>query len=126
MRKAIGRREKVGAVYPDVPTDETKGTSEEEDDLYNFESWRSVGELATEPDFAAAVQEVAGIQVNEIVLVYRSDKKWRYARLDKKGEDGMRFVVDSAGRIVLYSQRGTQKYDGCRKRMSRFRIFVLC
>ena len=96
----------MDAVYPDMPTDETKGGSEEEDDdLYTFDALRSVGDPATEPAFAAAVQDVAGIQVNEIALVRRSDEKWRYARLVKKNEDGMRFVVDRAGQTKVYSQQ---------------------
>ena len=50
MGKFVGMRAKVDTVYP-VVTDETKGGSEEEkDDLYNFESSRSVGEVATEQD----------------------------------------------------------------------------
>jgi hypothetical protein len=106
MGKFIGRRaKKVDSVYP-VVTDETKGGSEEEeDDLYNFESLRSVGKLATEQDLAAALQQVAGIQVDEIALVQRSDKKWRYARLHKKSEDSMSFVLDSAGQTRVYYQQ---------------------
>ena len=86
-----------------------KGGSKEEGDFYNFDSSRSVGELATEPDFAAAVQEVAEIQVNEVALVRQSGEKWRYARLDKKSEDSMRFVVDSAGQTKIYSQQWYSK-----------------
>jgi hypothetical protein len=112
MGKFIGGRANVDAVYP-VVTDEKKGGSEEEeDDLYNSESLRSVGKLATEQDLAAALQEVAGIQVNEIALVQRSDKKWRYARLHKKSEDSMSFVLDSAGQTRKYPQ---QRYSEVRQ-----------
>ena len=112
MGKFIGGRAKVDSVYP-VVTDETKGGSEEEEDgLYNSESLRSVGKLATEQDLAAALQEVAGIQVNEIALVQRSDKKWRYARLHKKSEDSMSFVLDSAGQTRKYPQ---QRYSEVRR-----------
>jgi hypothetical protein len=109
LGKLIGRLAKVESV---VPTDEEKGSGEEHDDLYNFESSRSVGELATEQDLAAAAQEVAEIQVNEIALVQRSNKEWRYARLVKRSEDSMSFVVDSAGQTKMYPR---QRYSEVRR-----------
>jgi hypothetical protein len=115
--KLFGRRSipKVVAIYSappdDVPTDKKKTEDGEDDnDTYNFDftnkaSSRSVGELATDSDLAAAVQVVSGIQVNEIALVHRSDKTWRYARLSQRSEDCMTFVMDSAGQEKVISQQ---------------------
>jgi hypothetical protein len=93
LRKAIGGRAKVDAVYPDVPTDETKGTSEEEDNLYNFKSSCSVGELATEPDFAAAVQEKAKHEAEEKANAQEAEEK---AKQDaqEKANDSLQGDID--------------------------------
>jgi tetratricopeptide (TPR) repeat protein len=74
---------------------ERKDTFEEDDD--NKPSSRSVGKFASASDLAAAVAEVTEIQVNEIALVRRSDRQWRYARFRRRTNKGMHFVVDSTG-----------------------------
>jgi hypothetical protein len=83
--------------------------SDENDNLYEFDfihnsCSRSIGEVVTRSDMAAAIEGVSRIQVNEIALVRRSDKQWRYARLSEKDADGVCFVVNSAMQVKYISK----------------------